>query len=598
MATYNRYNQPNSMYDFGRGNVGKSFGNKILRKLSNFGMDDQEMVVRNSQAIGAFQDTSNLLYEPGTNMYDLFTKKIISKILEKKSIAYLDRRYLDKRKILHQYAIKEEIKDYVTRIAEEAINYDEDNYFCTVTDLPDNYDQSIRVKYQENFKKIYNSFNFNDGLTAWNYMKTFLIDGFLAFEIVYDDDQKTIIELNLLDPLTLIVAAEPGTGTVVWIQNPDVPQLRRVLLDSNIIYISYSNNLDYDETSYVEGLIKPYNQLKLLEFTKLMYNLNQASIYKKFIIPVNGLTRQQAEQQISQLMSEYHEDIEWDDTTGVPYINGSTKIPHSKDYWFPTSELGTPEMDIVQPQQAELNEDISLQWFYKSFKRASKMPFSRLDEDQGGGNFYDDTASITMDEIRFKNFVSRLRTLFKEILVKPLKIQMVLDFPELSSDRVFESYIKLNFNSNDLFEEWKYLNNLAKRAEISSTLSSNLQDGEGKPYLSIEWIVRNIMKFTDKDIESNNKYKMMSGTAGEGGGASAGGGMGGFPGGGEGGFPGGEAQGGEGGGAQGGGGVQGGGAQGGQAQGGQAQGGGAQGGGAQGGGQAQGGGAQGGGAEF
>jgi hypothetical protein len=256
-------------------------------------------------------------------------------------------------------------------------------------------------------------------------------------------------------------------------------------------------------------------------------------------------------------------------------------------------------MDIVQPQQAELNEDISLQWFYKSFKRASKMPFSRLDEDQGGGNFYDDTASITMDEIRFKNFVSRLRTLFKEILVKPLKIQMVLDFPELSSDRVFESYIKLNFNSNDLFEEWKYLNNLAKRAEISSTLSSNLQDGEGKPYLSIEWIVRNIMKFTDKDIESNNKYKMMSGTAGEGGGASAGGGMGGFPGGGEGGFPGGESQGGEGGGAQGGGGVQGGGgAQGGQAQGGGAQGGGAQGGGAQGGGQAQGGGAQGGGAEF
>ena len=24
--------------------------------------------------------------------------------------------------------------------------------------------------------------------------------------------------------------------------------------------------MDYDETSYVEGLIKPYNQLKLLEF--------------------------------------------------------------------------------------------------------------------------------------------------------------------------------------------------------------------------------------------------------------------------------------------------------------------------------------------
>jgi len=583
MATYNRYNQPNSMYEFGKGNVGKSFSNKLLRRLSNFGMDEQEMVVKNSQAIGAFQDTSNLLYEPGTNMYDLFTKKIISKILEKKSIAYLDRKYLDKRKILHQYAIKEEIKDYVIRIAEECVNYNDDNYFCSVTDIPDSYDQSIRVKYQENFRRIYNAFGFNDGLTAWNYMKTFLIDGFLAFEIVYDDKQKTIISLNLLDPLTLIVAAEPGSGTVVWIQNPDIPQLRRVLLDANIIYISYSNNLDYDETSYVEGLIKPYNQLKLLEFTKLMYNLNQASIYKKFVIPVNGLTRQQAEQQIAQLMSEYHEDIEWDDRTGIPYINGSTKIPHSKDYWFPTSDQGTPEMTIEQPQQADLNEDQVLQWFYKTLKRASKLPFSRLDEDQGGGNFYDDTASITMDEIRYKNFINRLRTLFKEILVKPLMIQMVLDFPELEDDKLFDSYIKIVFNSNDLFEEWKFLNNLSKRSEIASTLSNNLQDAEGKPYLSIEWIVRNIMKFTDKDIESNNKFKMMSGLAAPGSGAGGGGmgspgggmgspeempgGMGGeMPGGSQGEMPtGGQAQGGMPGGQ-------------GQSQGGQAQGGGAQGG--------------------
>ena len=53
MATYNRYNQPNSMYEFGKGNIGRNFGNKLLRKLSNFGMDDQEMVVKNSQAIGA-----------------------------------------------------------------------------------------------------------------------------------------------------------------------------------------------------------------------------------------------------------------------------------------------------------------------------------------------------------------------------------------------------------------------------------------------------------------------------------------------------------------------------------------------------------------
>jgi hypothetical protein len=179
------------------------------------------------------------------------------------------------------------------------------------------------------------------------------------------------------------------------------------------------------------------------------------------------LTRQQGEQQITQLMSEYHEDVQWDDRTGIPYINGSTKIPHSKDVWLPKSDQGgSPEFEIVQPQQAELNEDVTLQWFYKGLKRASKMPFSRLDEDQGGGNFYDDTASITMDEIRFKTFVNRLRTLFKEVIVKPLKIQMICDFPELRMDQNFLTSINIEFNQNEYFEKWKRLGNLAKEAEI------------------------------------------------------------------------------------------------------------------------------------
>ena len=271
MATYNRYNQPNSMYEFGKGNVGRSFGNKLLRRLSNFGMDDQEMVVKNSQAVGAFQDTSNLLYEPGTNMYDLFTKKIISKILEKKSIAYLDRRYLDKRKILHQYAIKEEIKDYVVRIAEEAVMYDDDNYFCSLTDLPDSYDQSIRAKYQENFRRIYNAFNFNDGLTAWNYMKTFLIDGFLAFEIIFDEKQKNILDLQLLDPLTIVPTEIEKNVSMGWIQYPQDEKLKRVLLKDQVIYISYS---DDEPISYVEELKTSYERVKTLENELMASRMN------------------------------------------------------------------------------------------------------------------------------------------------------------------------------------------------------------------------------------------------------------------------------------------------------------------------------------
>ena len=356
-----------------------------------------------------------------------------------------------------------------------------------------------------------------------------------------------------LDPMSLIVATDPGTATVIWIQFPDNPQQRRILLDSQVIYISYSNNNEYAETSYVENLIRPYNQLKLIEQTRLLYNINQAAIYKKFVIPVGGLTRQQAEQQVYQLMAEYHEDVQFDERMGTVSINGSTDIPHSKDFWFPQSGEGTPDIQIMPTQGTDLNEDSMLNWFYKNLKRATHIPFSRFEEESGGGNIYSDSAEMTREEIKFGNYIRRLQTIFKEVLIKPLKIQTILDFPELKSNNLFHSSLRCIFNKNHLFEEWKFLNNLAKRSDIAATLSSNLQDDEGKPYLHIQWIVRNIMKLTDQDIAENDKYKMTGGGMApvqggggqpEGGGQSQGGLEGGQS---QGGFEGGQSQGFEGG---------------------------------------------------
>jgi hypothetical protein len=227
------------------------------------------------------------------------------------------------------------------------------------------------------------------------------------------------------------------------------------------------------------------------------------------VVPVGGLSRQQAEQQIYQLMSEYHEDIQWDDELGTVKINGSSNIPHSKDFWFPSSAEGTPEVSIESPSGNDLNEDQILNWFLKNLMKASRIPGSRFDKESGGGNIYSDASEITRDEMKFHNFIKRIRTVFREIMVKPLRIQMMRDFPELITDHNFINNLNIEFNSNELFEEWKYLGNLEKRANIASTLSSNLMEPGGEnSYYSIEWLVRNIMKMNDEQIDENAKYKM------------------------------------------------------------------------------------------
>ena len=478
----------------------KGLFSRILRRLSNYGMNYDDMIIRNQVGIGVNEDPYSAR---GNSMYDFFSQRAVASVLNRKSIPYLDKAYADKRRILREYSIKDEIRDFVSSISDESIVYNDERDFCSPRPLPNDYSQEIQDKYIEYFEKIYNRFGFADNITAWNMMKDFLVDGFVAIEIIYDDKKKNIIGFNRLRPETLVPAYEPNVGHL-WIQFPEDPQLRRIFLDSQIIFISYSTQNDYSETSYVEGLIKPYNQLKILEQTRIMYNVINATIYQKFVIPVKGLSRQRAEEQIGQLIQDYSEEVEWDDTLGTISINGSKHLPYNKQIWFPEGDAGTPTMELVGPQGHDLNEESMLKWFHQALKRASKIPLTRFEGESGGGNLITDAAEMTRDEIKFHNFIMRLRTNFKELIVKPLKLQMLIEFPELKDDEMFTNSVDIIFYTNQIFEEWKKINTLAKRAEAITTLTG-ITNGD-KPYFHIEWIMDHVFKLTPEEKAENKKY--------------------------------------------------------------------------------------------
>ena len=351
-------------------------------------------------------------------------------------------------------------------------------------------------------------------------MKDFLIDGYIAMEIVWDDKKKNIVHFNRLRPETLVPAYEPSIGHL-WIQYPEDPQLRRIFLDSQLVFISYATQNDYSETSYVEGLIKPYNQLKILQQTKIMFNIINATVYQKFTIPVKGLSRQKAEEQIGQLIHDYSEEVEWDDSLGTLSINGSKHLPYNKQIWFPEGDAGTPNMELVSPQGHNLNEDDMLKWFYNILKRASKIPVQRFEGESGGGNVFTDAAEMTRDEAKFSNFIGRIRANFKELVVKPLKLQMLVEFPELKDDEVFLNQIDVDFISNQLFEEWKKLGNMNKKIEILGSYTG-IQKADGTPYFHIDYLIDNVLKLTAEEKEENKRYWAKdaagAGTAPEGGG--------------------------------------------------------------------------------
>jgi len=167
-------------------------------------------------------------------------------------------------------------------------------------------------------------------------------------------------------------------------------------------------------------------------------------------------------------------------------------------------------MELVSPEGHNLNENDMLTWFFNALKRASKIPFQRFDKENGGGTVFDDAASMTRDEVKFNNFISRIRSSYKELIVKPLRLQMCMEFPELKDDEIFLNQVDIIFYSNQLFEEWKKLGNLEKRAGLMTTLLG-IQTIEGQSYFHIDYLVDKVLKLTPEEKEENQSYWIRSG---------------------------------------------------------------------------------------
>ena len=113
-----------------------------------------------------------------------------------------------------------------------------------------------------------------------------------------------------------------------------------------------------------------------------------------------------------------------------------------------------------------------LKYFSDKLKSVSKIPFSRFDK-EGGSSYEMDASGMMRDEIKFSKFINRLRSIFQEILVKPIYQQMVLNHPELKNDFSFKAGLnkrlcqKVNFHSFLVFESFCTFKGKSKPVSLS-----------------------------------------------------------------------------------------------------------------------------------
>jgi hypothetical protein len=230
----------------------------------------------------------------------------------------------------------------------------------------------------------------------------------------------------------------------------------------------------------------------------------------KFVIPVGGKSKTRAKQSLSQLMHNYRELVDFDYESGELSTNGKPMMQFHKEYWLPSKDGESPEIDTLSNDGPDLSDVETLKWFADKLKMASKIPFSRFDKDSPAT--YEMAAEgMQRDEIKFAKFINRLRSIFQEIITKPLYLQMVLDNPELQDDFNFKANLSVEYNKDNVFEELKEMELASKRIDFISSMMSSLvqQDADMNeiPYFNLSYLIKRFGGFNQEDLRSNEREK-------------------------------------------------------------------------------------------
>ena len=490
---------------------------RILTTLSHYGMKIDDKVYKNMRAIpadDALQQKDDALLQAtlwgaGANNW---------KIKPEEEKSFSEKSLTQKFEILRKMAMQPELEDILDMMANESIVYDDDeSYICEpfldsalIQDLNEKSAEEIRTSMNTQFYKLYLLLDWKKH--AWDIYKRYLIEGVLAYQIVYDDVENphTIIDIVDVDPNTLTRSIEDGV--VYWIQFKDVIGRERKLLDAEIIYIKYEDSGVAPRQSYLERLIRPFNLYRIVEQAQVIWTVTQSSFKTMFTIPVGGMNRAKGAQTLAAAMNRYKEDISFNVETGELQVNGRVNMPFNKEYWLPQNEAGKPEIETLVDNGPQLNDSDQIKYFEYKLYKMSKIPATRFDRDAQSTWFGSDPTQALRDEINFSRFVNRLRNNFAEILLKPLRISVALAMPDIRNDKRILDAMSLHFNSYNLFEEMMNLEIMQKRIDFIGTFKDSITetDAEGneKPFFSLKFLVMRYLKMTDADLELNEKYRL------------------------------------------------------------------------------------------
>ena len=235
-----------------------------------------------------------------------------------------------------------------------------------------------------------------------------------------------------------------------------------------------------------------------MEDSLVIYRLARAPERRIFYIDVGNLPRGKAEQYMSDIMAKYRNKLVYDASTGQ--IKDDRKhMSMLEDFWLPRRENGRGTEITTLPGGENLGQIDDIVYFQKRLYRSLNVPINRLEQEAQFS--LGRSTEISRDEVKFQKFVDRLRRRFSWIFLGILRKQLLLKGIITEQDwQEWKDSLYIDFIKDNQFTELKEMEILRERIGVMNEITQYV--GE---YYSKEWVMRNVLRMSDDDIEDMKK---------------------------------------------------------------------------------------------
>ena len=408
-------------------------------------------------------------------------------------------------------AVHPEVDAAIEDIVNESIVSDDDEE--TVTLNLDNIEASEKIKKQihEEFANVCVLLNFSEN--GHDIFKRWYVDGRIYHHLIINEsnEKEGIKDIRFIDatkirkvkeikkkkdPLTNADIIDKVDEYYIYQEKPgETRQGIKFSLDS----ISYVTSGLLDETrkkvvSHLHKVIKPLNQLRMMEDSLVIYRLARAPERRIFYIDVGNLPKGKAEEYMKSMMAKYRNKLVYDANSGE-LRDDRKHMSMLEDFWLPRREGGRGTEITTLPGGENLGQIDDIIYFQKRVYRALNVPLNRLEQEAQFS--LGRSTEIGRDEVKFQKFINRLRKRFSYLFLEILKKQLLLKKICTEQDwNEWKNKIKVDFQRDNYFSELKEGEVMRERVQTIDLMSQYIG-----VYFSKSWVLKNVLKYTDEDIE-------------------------------------------------------------------------------------------------